>query len=105
MACYFCTHFVEGEKPKYRPGGNAVKEITAHVGECALNPARIRVTGLHYCSQLNVRDASMVGYWWRHMHEYGNELTEQRKEIRKLKDRKKLLNQQLRAARRKDKPE
>jgi hypothetical protein len=93
MPCMYCVHFEKVSDPQMKPW-DPVKSAEMTEGKCTLTPEWVGVSGLHYCSHLHVRDASLVGFWWRNMHEYSGECEKQRtralKAERALKDLKKM---------------
>ena len=77
MPCNYCRHFNETSKPPW--SGDIVEDVKQTKGQCTLTPTWEEVTGLHYCSQFRPDDVSVIGFWWRSMHEASDEASKQRK--------------------------
>jgi len=82
MACWACRHFEEDEHKReelYKASTGIIESVEQLTGNCTYWPQWEEVTGLHYCSQFSPKTASMIGYWWRAMHQKGQELQAERK--------------------------
>ncbi len=68
MACNYCRHYVSPDWSLRDKSLSIVENIRREQGLCTLSPDWKKVSGLHYCANLSLKDPSDVGAFWERMH-------------------------------------
>lgn len=100
MSCGFCAHWVEDkDQPQRIKDVGWFENWSQKGGECALHPQRQKTTSNYFCSQLRMSDPSLPVYWRERLSGAADERRLLCERIKKLEQRKKLLNDKVRELR------